>query len=378
MGSTSSVERLDARILKRAYYSLVLSVTGLVLVMVNWVGVTVNMYSFMNLHGVSVNTVIHRETPVMAALLGLSITVLPAVLVLNRLGNRLPMALGLIINGASMSTASTGDYYSALAGRFLSGMGMGLYMLPSLSYILGWWSTRRLTRWVQLAYLASFFTSMVASILVAGALTYASLYYLGIASALSALPVLALGRDAVVIRRIPAVAVLNNPDVILLSVAFSATWGTFLGLVGELGNAAILATAGTLLSLLAYRFRRIGARRRLLSTCLGAAYGVALASLSMGTTWASLVMVGALFATTYLSLASIINELVSPLLVVQVIGYLLSVSSALAPIFLYIGGLLADSLGNPRWLILGSLVIAMSLLYLRLNITPYFSDTSPA
>jgi len=379
MGSARSVERLDTRILKKAYSSLILSLTGLVLSMINWVGITINMYGFMDLHDVVVNAMIYMESPIMASLLGLSIAQLPAVLVLNRLGNRLPMALGLIVNGISMGMVTTGDYYSALASRFLSGVGLGLYMLPSLSYIMGWWSNRGLMRWVQLVYLTSFFASMAVSAAISSILPRWIVQYLGVTSIILSLLVLALGRDALVIRRISVVAVMNNPDIILLSMSFSTVWGTFLGLMGEVSRDVWLTvslTSATLASLLAYRFRRISMKRRLLATLLGLIYGASLTSLSVGASWGSLAIIGVLFAINYLSLASIINELVSPLLVVQTMGYLLALSSSLAPIFLYLDGYLFDTLGSLRWVILGLIVMLSSLLYLRVHITPYFSDTS--
>jgi len=379
MGSARSVERLDTRILKKAYSSLILSLTGLVLSMINWVGITINMYGFMDLHDVVVNAMIYMESPIMASLLGLSIAQLPAVFVLNRLGNRLPMALGLIVNGISMGMVTTGDYYSALASRFLSGVGLGLYMLPSLSYIMGWWSNRGLMRWVQLVYLTSFFASMAVSAAISSILPRWIVQYLGVTSIILSLLVLVLGRDALVIRRISVVAVMNNPDIILLSMSFSTVWGTFLGLMGEVSRDVWLTvslTSATLASLLAYRFRRISMKRRLLATLLGLIYGASLTSLSVGASWGSLAIIGVLFAINYLSLASIINELVSPLLVVQTMGYLLALSSSLAPIFLYLDGYLFDTLGSLRWVILGLIVMLSSLLYLRVHITPYFSDTS--
>ncbi len=76
-------------------------------------------------------------------MIGFAATQLPATFLFSRLGNRVSMFLGLLLNGLSLIFSTTSSYHTALLLRFLAGMGgLGLYLMPSLLLILGWWSIR--------------------------------------------------------------------------------------------------------------------------------------------------------------------------------------------------------------------------------------------
>ncbi|WP_243678585.1 hypothetical protein [Vulcanisaeta distributa] len=172
------------------------------------------------------------------------------------------MFLGLLLNGLSLIFSTTSSYHTALLLRFLAGMGgLGLYLMPSLLLILGWWSIRGLTRWVQVTYLSSITVLMLLSSLVIIGITQSAVLYLGIASLALAVLILLTMKDAVIIKSVSLMAVMNNPDVLMISIAFSIPWGgVYLSLLPLIINfSGYLAIAELTIPLaltpLLYRFR---------------------------------------------------------------------------------------------------------------------------
>lgn len=196
-------------------------------------------------------------------MIGFAATQLPATFLFSRLGNRVSMFLGLLLNGLSLIFSTTSSYHTALLLRFLAGMGgLGLYLMPSLLLILGWWSIRGgLTRWVQVTYLSSITVLMLLSSLVIVGITQSAVLYLGIASLALAILVLLTMKDAVIIKSVSVMAVMNNPDVLMISIAFSIPWGgvylSLLPLIINLGGYPAIAelTVPLALTPLLYRFR---------------------------------------------------------------------------------------------------------------------------
>ncbi|WP_054857130.1 hypothetical protein [Vulcanisaeta sp. JCM 16159] len=221
------IEELDALVIKRAYYVLGISIAGLSLVMINWLGLSVMMYNVMTIKKIALNAV-YYVVPMATAMIGFAATQLPATFLFSRLGNRVSMFLGLLFNGISLVFSTTNSYYTALFLRFLAGMGLGLYLIPSLLLILGWWSIRGLTRWVQVVYLSSITMLMLLSSLMSIWVTQSVAVYLGLVSIALAILILLTMKDAVIIKSVSIMAVMNNPDVLMLSIAFSIPWGTYL------------------------------------------------------------------------------------------------------------------------------------------------------
>ncbi len=209
--------------IRRAYYVLGVSIAGLSLIMINWLGLSTIMFGIMAIKRVVLSTV-YYVVPMATAMIGFAVTQLPATFLLSRVGNRVSMFLGLLLNGLSLIFSTTSSYHTALLLRFLAGMGLGLYLMPSLLLILGWWSIRGLTRWVQVAYLSSITMLMLTSSLAMMGITQGTVLYLGIASLVLAILVLFTMKDAVIIKSVSIMAVMNNPDVLMVSIAFSAPW----------------------------------------------------------------------------------------------------------------------------------------------------------
>ncbi len=118
-----------------------------------------------------------------------------------------------------------------------------------------------MTRWVQVTYLSSITVLMLLSSLVIVGITQSAVLYLGIASLALAILVLLTMKDAVIIKSVSVMAVMNNPDVLMISIAFSIPWGgvylSLLPLIINLGGYPAIAelTVPLALTPLLYRFR---------------------------------------------------------------------------------------------------------------------------
>ncbi len=369
------VEELDALVVRKAYYVLGISVAGLSLIMINWLGLSSIMFSIMTIKKVVLSSV-YYVIPMATAMMGFATTQLPATFLLSRVGNRVSMFLGLVLNGLSLIFSATSSYHTALFLRFLAGMGLGLYLMPSLLLILGWWSIRGLTRWVQVTYLSSITMLMLISSLVVMGITQVATLYLGITSLVLAVLVLLTMKDAVIIKRVSIMAVMNNPDVLMISIAFSIPWGTYLGilpLIMNLGSHVGVTelTAPLALTPLLYRFRhslRVERRRALfyLTMALGAAV------MPMGLAGARAfipAIVGFVFTLILLLTLYLVHDLVSPILIAQSTGYLFTVSSIIGSIMGVVVGYAVQYLGVLGWVTIGVLIMTSSLIYRVLRIT---------
>ncbi|WP_054854182.1 MFS transporter [Vulcanisaeta distributa] len=374
------IEELDALVIKRAYYVLGISIAGLSLVMINWLGLSVMMYDIMTIKKIALNAV-YYVVPMATAMIGFAATQLPATFLFSRLGNRISMFLGLLFNGISLVFSTTNSYYTALFLRFLAGMGgLGLYLMPSLLLILGWWSIRGgLTRWVQVVYLSSITILMLLSSLMSIWLTQSVAVYLGLVSIALAILVLLTMKDAVIIKSVSIMAVMNNPDVLMLSIAFSIPWGgTYLGMLPPLTlNVSnylgiVELTIPLALTPLFYRFRhslRIERRRVLLYLTM--ALGVVVIPMG-GLTKVQLfipVIIGFIFTVILLLTLYLVHDLVSPILIAQSTSYLFTVSSIIGSIVSMFMGYVIQYLGILGWVITGILIMTSSLIYRILKIT---------
>ncbi|MGC8543513.1 MAG: MFS transporter [Vulcanisaeta sp.] len=369
------IEELDALVIRKAYYVLGISIAGLSLIMLNWLGASSIMFELMNIKKVILST-IYYVVPMATAIAGFATTQLPATLMLNRVGNRVPMFLGLLLNGLSLIFSTTSSYHTALFLRFLAGMGLGLYLMPSLLLLLGWWSIRGLTRWVQVAYLSSIAILLMLSSVLAMGLTQGTVLYLGIASIVLAIIVFFTMRDAVIIKSVSIMAVMNNPDVLMLAIAFSVPWGTYLNLVplvmhdnGVLGTAALMAPL--ILTPILYRFRNsVKAERRkiLLYSTIALGASIALIGIYQALDYI-LIITGLLFTLMLLSVIYLVNNLVSPILIAQSTSYLLTVSSVIGSIIGIVMAYAVQYLGTLGWVIMGILIGVSSIIYRILKIT---------
>jgi len=369
------IEELDALVIRKAYYVLGISIAGLSLIMLNWLGASSIMFELMNIKKVILST-IYYVVPMATAIAGFATTQLPATLMLNRVGNRVPMFLGLLLNGLSLIFSTTSSYHTALFLRFLAGMGLGLYLMPSLLLLLGWWSIRGLTRWVQVAYLSSIAILLMLSSVLAMGLTQGTVLYLGIASIVLAIIVFFTMRDAVIIKSVSIMAVMNNPDVLMLAIAFSVPWGTYLNLVplvmhdnGVLGTAALMAPL--ILTPILYRFRNsVKAERRkiLLYSTVALGASIALIGIYQALDYI-LIITGLLFTLMLLSVIYLVNNLVSPILIAQSTSYLLTVSSVIGSIIGIVMAYAVQYLGTLGWVIMGILISVSSIIYRILKIT---------
>ena len=369
------IEELDALVIRKAYYVLGISIAGLSLIMLNWLGASSIMFELMNIKKVILST-IYYVVPMATAIAGFATTQLPATLMLNRVGNRVPMFLGLLLNGLSLIFSTTSSYHTALFLRFLAGMGLGLYLMPSLLLLLGWWSIRGLTRWVQVAYLSSIAILLMLSSVLAMGLTQDTVLYLGIASIVLAIIVFFTMRDAVIIKSVSIMAVMNNPDVLMLAIAFSVPWGTYLNLVplvmhdnGVLGTAALMAPL--ILTPILYRFRNsVKAERRkiLLYSTVALGASIALIGIYQALDYI-LIITGLLFTLMLLSVIYLVNNLVSPILIAQSTSYLLTVSSVIGSIIGIVMAYAVQYLGTLGWVIMGILIGVSSIIYRILKIT---------
>ncbi|MGC9153426.1 MAG: MFS transporter [Vulcanisaeta sp.] len=369
------IEELDALVIRKAYYVLGISIAGLSLIMLNWLGASSIMFELMNIKKVILST-IYYVVPMATAIAGFATTQLPATLMLNRVGNRVPMFLGLLLNGLSLIFSTTSSYHTALFLRFLAGMGLGLYLMPSLLLLLGWWSIRGLTRWVQVAYLSSIAILLMLSSVLAMGLTQGTVLYLGIASIVLAIIVFFTMRDAVIIKSVSIMAVMNNPDVLMLAIAFSVPWGTYLNLVplvmhdnGVLGTAALMAPL--ILTPILYRFRNsVKAERRkiLLYSSIALGASIALIGIYQALDYI-LIITGILFTLMLLSVIYLVNNLVSPILIAQSTSYLFTVSSVIGSIIGIVMAYAVQYLGTLGWVIMGILIGVSSIIYRILKIT---------
>jgi hypothetical protein len=82
-----------------------------------------------------------------------------------------------------------------------------------------------------------------------------------------------------------------------------------------------------------------------------------------------LVAVGFVFTVVLLSILYIINNLVSPILIVQSTSYLLTVSSTIGSIIMIVMGYAIQYLGTLGWITIGILMVISSLIYRILKIT---------
>ena len=369
------IEELDTLVIKKAYYVLSVSIAGLSLIMINWLGISTIMFDIMAIKRVVLSSV-YYVVPMATAMIGFAVTQLPATFLLSRVGNRVSMFLGLLLNGLSLIFSTTSSYHTALLLRFLAGMGLGLYLMPSLLLILGWWSIRGLTRWVQVAYLSSIAILMLTSSLVIMGVTQGTVLYLGIASLALAILVLFTMKDAVIIKSVSIMAVMNNPDVLMISIAFSMPWGIYLSLLPLIMSAGnylgiIELTAPLVLTPLLYRFRhslRIERRKLLfyLTIVLGAM------AMPMGFVKVQLfipVIVGFIFTLILLLTLYLVHELVSPILIAQSTSYLFTVSSIIGSIVGVALGYAVQYLGVLGWIMIGGLIMISSLIYRILKIT---------
>ncbi|WP_069807864.1 hypothetical protein [Vulcanisaeta thermophila] len=369
--NNKSIEELGLGVMRRAYYVLGISIVGLFLVMINWVGLSSVMYYIMTIKRVVLGMT-YYVIPMATAMVGFAITQLPSTMLLNRAGNRVPIFLGLLLNGVSMMV-TTDNYYTALLLRFLAGMSMGLYLLPTMLLLVGWWSIRNMTRWVQVLYLMAFTTIFVASIPLAKPLSAFSLY-LGLASLALSPILLFTAKDAVIIKKAPIMAVMNNPDVLLMGIAFSAPWGFYLSLASALNettNTALALTTPLLVIPVLYRFRHALRLNRIKALHYST---LALGALTPALIYAptrelTLAILGLIFALITLLILGVINELVNPLLTVQTISYLLTISSILGSMIGIAMGYTVDHLGPAGWVITGGLIMASSIIYRVLKIT---------
>ncbi len=369
------VEELDTLVIRRAYYVLGISITGLSLIMLNWLGLSSIMFNVMPIKRIVLSAV-YYIIPMATAMTGFAITQIPAAFLLSRIGNRVSMFLGLLLNGISLILSPTGSYHMALFLRFLAGMGLGLYLIPSLLLILGWWSIRGLTRWVQVAYLSSITILIPLSSLLTMGMTRSMAIYLGVASLVLAILILFTARDAVIIRRISMVTVMNNPDVLMLSIAFSIPWGVYLSLfplVMQLGNylSVVELTIPIAITPLLYRFRHsVKTRKHASLLYLTIGLGALVALMGVGNTWEFvLALVGFVFTLILLLILYVVNDIVSPILIAQSTSYLLTVSSIIGSIISIITGYSIQYLGTLGWIVIGILVAVSSILYRILRIT---------
>ncbi|GAB6946214.1 hypothetical protein JCM16161A_03440 [Vulcanisaeta sp. JCM 16161] len=369
------IEELDALVVRKAYYVLGISIAGLSLIMINWLGVSTIMFDVMTIRKVMLSA-IYYVIPMATAMMGFAATQLPATFLFSRLGNRVSMFLGLILNGLSLIFSTTSSYHMALLLRFLAGMGLGLYLMPSLLLILGWWSIRGLTRWVQVTYLSSIAILMLTSSLVVIGITQDTALYLGVASLALAVLVLLTMKDAVIIKSVSLMAVMNNPDVLMISIAFSIPWGAYLSLlplVMSMGNYLGVAelTAPLALTPLLYRFRHsLKVERRKVLFYLTMALGAVI--MPMGLARAQLfipVAIGFAFTLILLLTLYLVHELVSPILIAQSTSYLFTVSSIIGSIMGVVMGYVVQYFGVLGWVVTGVLIIISSLIYRILKIT---------
>lgn len=374
MGVTGRpIGEIHASIIRRAYYVLGISIFGLSLILLNWLSASAMMYELMNIRRIVLG-VAYYIVPMATAMVGFAMMQIPAAFLLNRVGNRVPMFLGLLLNGLSLMFSTTSSYHTALFLRFLAGMSLGLYLAPSLLLILGWWSIRGLTRWVQVTYLSSITTLLAISTLTATYLTKTTALYLGVVSiALSAVVLLTV-RDVVIIKSVPIMAVMNNPDILMLAIAFSLPWGVYLGLISITinfnGNTAVmLLTAPLILTPLLYRVRHsVRVERRKILLLSTAALGVSTALAGVAPLGYVLAVMGVLFTVILLSILYIINNLVSPILIVQSTSYLLTISSTIGSIISMLMAYALQYFGALGWVIIGALITTSSLIYKVLKI----------
>ncbi|MFB6470279.1 MAG: MFS transporter [Vulcanisaeta sp. AZ3] len=370
-----SIEETDALVIRRAYYVLSVSITGLLLIMINWVGVSSIMYNIMSIRKIVLNAV-YYVVPIVTAMTGLAVIQLPTIFILNRIGNKVSMSLGLLMNGLSLIFSTTSSYHTALLLRFLAGIGLGFYLAPSLLLILGWWSIRGLTRWVQVAYLSSVTAIITLTSIIVPEITQSIAPYLGVASIILAVIILFTVGDAVIIKKVPIMAIMNNPDVLMLGIAFSLPWGVYLSLIplvmqtsGRLGMMAL--TVPLILTPLLYRYRhsvKIERRKILLYTT--AAFGALtmVMGLHIYTDYLLLVL-GTIFTLVLLLVLYMVNELVSPILMVQSVTYLFTISSIIGSIIGMIMAYAIQYLGVLGWVVIGILIIISSIIYRILRIT---------
>ncbi|BDR93429.1 hypothetical protein Vsou_25220 [Vulcanisaeta souniana JCM 11219] len=369
------VEELDTLIIKRAYYVLGISIAGLSLIMLNWLGLSSIMFNVMTIKRIVLGAV-YYIVPMATAMAGFAITQLPATFLLSRFGNRVSMFLGLLLNGISLIFSATDSYHMALFLRFLAGMGLGLYLIPSLLLILGWWSIRGLTRWVQVAYLSSITILIPLSSLLTMGMARSTAIYLGVASLVLAILVLFTTKDAVIIRKISMVAVMNNPDILILSIAFSIPWGVYLSLfplIMQLSNylGIMELTIPMAITPLLYRFRHsVKTEKRTALLYLTIGLGVLVALMGISNTWEFILApVGLMFTLILLLILYMVNDLVSPILIAQSTGYLLTVSSIIGSIIGIITGYSVQYLGTLGWIVIGALFAASSIFYRILKVT---------
>ncbi len=140
-------------------------------------------------------------------------------------------------------------------------MGLGLYLMPSLLLILGWWSIRGVDQ-VGPGYLLILNNSTNAPLITSDSGYYAERRAIpGHSSLALAILVLLTMKDAVIIKSVSVMAVMNNPDVLMISIAFSIPWGgvylSLLPLIVNLGGYPAIAelTVPLALTPLLYRFR---------------------------------------------------------------------------------------------------------------------------
>ncbi|WP_264890738.1 MFS transporter [Vulcanisaeta souniana] len=369
------MEELDTLIIKRAYYVLGISIAGLSLIMLNWLGLSSIMFNVMTIKRIVLGAV-YYIVPMATAMAGFAITQLPATFLLSRFGNRVSMFLGLLLNGISLIFSATDSYHMALFLRFLAGMGLGLYLIPSLLLILGWWSIRGLTRWVQVAYLSSITILIPLSSLLTMGMARSTAIYLGVASLVLAILVLFTTKDAVIIRKISMVAVMNNPDILILSIAFSIPWGVYLSLfplIMQLSNylGIMELTIPMAITPLLYRFRHsVKTEKRTALLYLTIGLGVLVALMGISNTWEFILApVGLMFTLILLLILYMVNDLVSPILIAQSTGYLLTVSSIIGSIIGIITGYSVQYLGTLGWIVIGALFAASSIFYRILKVT---------
>ncbi|WP_054843594.1 hypothetical protein [Vulcanisaeta souniana] len=370
------VEELDTLIIKRAYYVLGISIAGLSLIMLNWLGLSSIMFNVMTIKRIVLGAV-YYIVPMATAMAGFAITQLPATFLLSRFGNRVSMFLGLLLNGISLIFSATDSYHMALFLRFLAGMGLGLYLIPSLLLILGWWSIRGLTRWVQVAYLSSITILIPLSSLLTMGMARSTAIYLGVASLVLAILVLFTTKDAVIIRKISMVAVMNNPDILILSIAFSIPWGgvylSLFPLIMQLSNylGIMELTIPMAITPLLYRFRHsVKTEKRTALLYLTIGLGVLVALMGISNTWEFILApVGLMFTLILLLILYMVNDLVSPILIAQSTGYLLTVSSIIGSIIGIITGYSVQYLGTLGWIVIGALFAASSIFYRILKVT---------
>jgi len=136
------------------------------------------------------------------------------------------------------------------------------------------------------------------------------------------------------------------------------------------GNTAVmLLTVPLILTPLLYRVRHsVRVERRKILLLSTATLGVSTALIGVAPLGYVLAVMGVLFTVILLSILYIINNLVSPILIVQSTSYLLTISSTIGSIISILMAYALQYFGVLGWVITGALITTSSLIYKVLKI----------